>query len=86
MVPTDFCHTYSLKKTMYTYMYVLLQKYTILDLITAHTPISAHSSTCNSVVFKYSQCTFSLHVLQYKGTYCGYPFELHRLVNAIPIK
>ena len=54
---------------------------TVFDLITAHTPISAHS-----------QCTFYLTVFMYvilfiyffyKGICCGFSFELHGLVDAI---
>ena len=52
---------------------------TVFDLITAHTPISAQSS--NSIVFRLSQCIFCLFL--YKGICCGYPFELHRQVDAI---
>ena len=52
---------------------------TVFDLITAHTPISAQSS--NSVVFRLQPVTFCL--LLYKGICCGYPFELHRLVDAV---
>ena len=52
--------------------------HTIFDLITTHTPKSAQSS--NSVAFRLRQCTF---YLLYKGICCGYPFELHQLVNAI---
>ena len=50
--------------------------FTIFDLITAHTPISAQSSNSD-----YNQCIFCL--LVYKGICFGYPFELHRLVDAI---
>ena len=40
--------------------------------MTAHTLCQAIS---------YSQCTFC--TLLYKGIYCGYPFELHQLVDAV---
>ena len=46
---------------------------------TAHTPISAQSS--NSVVFRLQSVQFCL--LLYKGIYCGYPSELHSLVDTI---
>ena len=52
---------------------------TVFDLIKAHTPICVQSSNFNSL-----QITISvLFVYFYKGICCGYPFELHRLVNAI---
>ena len=54
---------------------------TVFDLITAHTPISAQSS--NSVVFRLQPVYFFLPLYSYKSIYCGYSFELHRLVDAI---
>ena len=52
---------------------------TVFDLITAHTPISAQSS--NSLVFRLQLLYFLSTSLL--GIYCGYPFELHRQVDAI---
>ena len=48
---------------------------TVIDLITAHAPISAQSS--NLVVLAY------FYQLLYKSICCGYSFELSRLVEAI---
>ena len=61
------------------YINAVAKKYTIFDLITAHTAISPQSSSF--VVFRLHQCTFCL--LLYIGIFCGYSFELHRLVDAI---
>ena len=51
--------------------------FTVFDLITAHIPISAQSS--NFVIFKLQPVYFLSTSLKRRG----YPFELHRLVNAI---
>ena len=54
--------------------------YTIFDLITTHTPISAQSS--HFVVIRLQPVYFLS--TSYKGISCGYSFELHRLqVDAI---
>ena len=58
-----------------------VQIFTIFYLIATHTPISAQSS--NSIVFRLQP----VHLfLLYKGICYGYPFELHRLVNAIQMR
>ena len=57
-----------------------IQLTTIFNLMTAYTPISAQSSIY--IVFRLQpDCTFCL--LLYKGICCGYPFELHQLVDAM---
>ena len=54
---------------------------TVFDLINTHTLISEQSES-NFIVFRLQpHCTFCLFL--YKGICCGYPFELHRLVDAI---
>ena len=53
-------------------------KYTVFNLITVHTPICAQSS--NFVVFRLHQNTY---IYFFEGICCGYPFELHQLVDAI---
>ena len=53
---------------------------TVLDLITAHAPISTQSS--NLVVFRVQPLYFYL-LLYEKNIYCGYSFELPRQVEAI---
>ena len=50
---------------------------TVLDLITAHTPISAQSS--DFIVLKITGSVLFC-LLLYKCICCGYSFELHRLV------
>ena len=52
---------------------------TIFELFTARTPTSTQSS--NFVVLRFQPVYFCL--VLYKGICCGYPFELHRLVDAI---
>ena len=52
---------------------------TVFYLITAHAPISKQSS--NSAVFRLQPVYFCLFL--FNGICCGYPFELHRLVDAI---
>ena len=52
---------------------------TVFNLITAHT-LYVHSQAV-PYFSGYGQCTFCL--LLYKGICCGYPFELHQLVDAI---
>ena len=50
---------------------------TVFDLIMAHTLISAVKQ------FRSLQITASVFCLLHKGVCCGYPFELHQLVDAI---
>ena len=59
--------------------YILLSQYTVVDLITAHAPISAQSS--NLVVFRLQPVYF--YLLLYRNICCGYLFELPWQVEAI---
>ena len=54
---------------------MFLWRNTVFDLITAHTPTSAQSG--NSTVFRLQPVNLL------KVNVVGYPFELHRLVDAI---